>query len=100
MTSALLIDKHVEFIKAQDKNQDEMEFWLTQHLRTSGVYWGLVGLELMNREDALDRDQVVEYILECQNPDGGYRMMPPDSCERSICGASWPGGSAPSRLAL
>ncbi|KAJ1733455.1 Rab geranylgeranyltransferase [Coemansia biformis] len=68
----LLVDKHVEFIKALDKKQDELEYWMTEHLRISGIYWGMVALGLLGRDDALEREAVVSYVLGCQNADGGF----------------------------
>ncbi|KAJ2783982.1 Rab geranylgeranyltransferase [Coemansia javaensis] len=68
----LLVEKHVAFIQGLDKKQDELEYWMTEHLRVSGIYWGLVALGLLGRGDALDRDEVVAYVLGCQNADGGF----------------------------
>ncbi|PVU86115.1 hypothetical protein BB559_006017 [Furculomyces boomerangus] len=72
MAEKLLVEKHVEFIQKLDKSQNELEYWMTEHLRVSGIYWGLVALEILNRTDALDKPKVIEYILSCQNPDGGF----------------------------
>ncbi|PIA18841.1 prenyltransferase and squalene oxidase [Coemansia reversa NRRL 1564] len=69
---SLLVDKHVEYIKSLDKRQDELEYWMTEHLRISGIYWGLVALKLLDRDSALDKQQVIDYILSCQNTDGGF----------------------------
>ncbi|KAJ2809457.1 Rab geranylgeranyltransferase [Coemansia guatemalensis] len=71
-SSSLLVDKHVEYIKSLDKRQDELEYWMTEHLRVSGIYWGLVALKLLDRDSALDKQQVIDYILSCQNTDGGF----------------------------
>ncbi|KAJ2024369.1 Rab geranylgeranyltransferase, partial [Coemansia sp. S3946] len=38
----LLVEKHVEYVKSLDKKHDEIEYWMTEHLRVSGVYWGAV----------------------------------------------------------
>ncbi|KAJ1843961.1 Rab geranylgeranyltransferase [Coemansia sp. RSA 2708] len=70
--STLLADKHVEFIKRLDKKHDELEYWMTEHLRVSGIYWGLVALFLLDKPAALDHQQIVTYILGCQNSDGGF----------------------------
>ncbi|KAI8324440.1 terpenoid cyclases/Protein prenyltransferase [Martensiomyces pterosporus] len=69
----LLVEKHIEYIKSLDKKQDELEYWMTEHLRVSGIYWGLVALQLLGRaNDAFDKDAVVEYVLSCHNADGGF----------------------------
>ncbi|KAJ1644568.1 Rab geranylgeranyltransferase [Coemansia asiatica] len=71
-SSMLLVDKHVEYIQSLDKRQDEIEYWMTEHLRISGIYWGLVALSLMNKQEGLDKEKVIEYVLSCQNSDGGF----------------------------
>ncbi|KAJ1956080.1 Rab geranylgeranyltransferase [Linderina pennispora] len=71
-TSTLLVDKHVQYIQSLDKKQDSLEYWMSEHLRVSGIYWGLVALELMGRAPAFDKDAVVAYVLTCQNADGGF----------------------------
>lgn len=68
----LLVEKHVEFVKSLDKKHDDIEYWMTEHLRVSGIYWGLVALFLMGKEDALNKEDVIAYVLGCQNPDGGF----------------------------
>jgi geranylgeranyl transferase type-2 subunit beta len=49
---------------------------LTEHLRLNGVYWGLIALHLLGRPDALPRDKTIEYVLACQNADGGFGAAP------------------------
>ncbi|KAJ2745765.1 Rab geranylgeranyltransferase, partial [Coemansia sp. BCRC 34490] len=68
----LYVDKHVAYIKSLDKRHDEMEYWMTEHLRISGIYWGLVALHVLGRPSALDRDEVIGYVKRCQNADGGF----------------------------
>ncbi|OLL26845.1 putative geranylgeranyl transferase type-2 subunit beta [Neolecta irregularis DAH-3] len=72
----LLVDKHVAFIKALDSKKDELEYWLTEHLRLNGLYWGLTALHLLNRSDGLDRLEVISFVKSCQNSDGGFGAHP------------------------
>ena len=91
----LLVDLHVKYIQVLDsvgrfrvpggpqrgltlaaQKSDEFEYWLGEHLRLSGLYWGLVTLDLMGRRDALNRDQVVEFVRSCQHPCGGFAGSP------------------------
>ncbi|KAJ2588335.1 Rab geranylgeranyltransferase [Coemansia sp. RSA 1722] len=83
----LLVDKHVEYILSLDKRQEEIEYWMTEHLRISGIYWGLVALSLMNKQQALDKEEillqvninvdgVVEYVEKSMNYDGGFGSEP------------------------
>jgi geranylgeranyl transferase type-2 subunit beta len=42
----------------------------------NGLYWGLTALHLMGRPDALDRNEVVEFVLSCQHENGGFGAAP------------------------
>jgi geranylgeranyl transferase type-2 subunit beta len=41
--SELSVDLHAGFVKRQSEDTDTIEYVLTEHLRMSGVYWGLTG---------------------------------------------------------
>jgi len=58
------------------QRKDELQYWMTEHLRLNGVYWGLTALHLMGHPDALPVDQTIKFVLECQNPDGGFGAAP------------------------
>ncbi|CAO3587950.1 unnamed protein product [Absidia cylindrospora] len=68
----LLIPLHVKYIQSLDNRKEDLEYWLTEHLRVSGVYWGLTALNLINHVDALPKDEVVAYIKSTQHEDGGF----------------------------
>lgn len=38
----------------------------------SGVYWGLTALHLLGRADALDGPAIIDWVLACQCPCGGW----------------------------
>jgi len=71
-----LVDKHVSYIKSLDTRKDELEYWLTEHLRINGVYWGLTALDLMGHRDALPRDKTIEFVMSCQHGNGGFGAHP------------------------
>lgn len=58
------------------QRKDELEYWLTEHLRLNGIYWGLTALHLMGRGDALPRDETIEFVLSCQHDNGGFGAAP------------------------
>lgn len=58
------------------QRKDELDYWLTEHLRLNGVYWGLTALHLLGHPDALPRDKTLEFVLSCQNLDGGFGAAP------------------------
>ncbi|KAF2206074.1 type II protein geranylgeranyltransferase beta subunit [Delitschia confertaspora ATCC 74209] len=73
---SLYMDKHVSYIQSLDRRKDEREYWLTEHLRLSGLYWGLTALHLLGHPDALPRSQVIEFVLSCLHENGGFGAAP------------------------
>lgn len=67
---------HVSYIQSLDTRRDSYEYWLTEHLRLNGVYWGLTALHLLGRPDALPRDETIEFLLSCQHESGGFGAAP------------------------
>lgn len=49
---------------------------MTEHLRLNGVYWGLTALHLLGDPQALPRDETIQFVLSCQNADGGFGAAP------------------------
>lgn len=44
---------------------------MTEYLRMSGLYWGLTTLELLDKKDLLSEIEVMEFIRNCINDNGG-----------------------------
>lgn len=38
----------------------------------SGVYWGLTAMFLMNKQDMMEKDEVLEFVQSCQHDNGGF----------------------------
>lgn len=74
--STLDIESHVKYIQSLDTKKDELDYWLTEHLRLNGVYWGLNALHLMGHPDALPRQETIDFILSCQHESGGFGAAP------------------------
>lgn len=98
----LHIDKHVHYIQGLDsvcvrrccyrykkgpfsrrgwltapaQRRDELDYWLTEHLRLNGLYWGLTALHLLGRPDGLPRDEVIAFVLSCMHENGGFGAAP------------------------
>lgn len=53
------------------------------HWQMSAVYWALMGMALMGRdlEAEMDLGKIVEWVLECQHPNGGYALIGLVACE-------------------
>ncbi|KAK3677787.1 Rab geranylgeranyltransferase [Recurvomyces mirabilis] len=72
----LVVEKHISYIQDLDTRRDELEYHLTEHLRTGGIYWGLTALHLLGRPDALPREGLIEYVLSCLHDNGGFGAAP------------------------
>jgi len=71
--------KHREFIKNSSLDTETIEYALTEHLRLSGMYWGLTAHKLlvMNKnnqeeedkdkeeEEIMSKEEVMKFINEC-----------------------------------
>ncbi|KAI1335618.1 terpenoid cyclases/protein prenyltransferase alpha-alpha toroid [Xylariaceae sp. FL0016] len=72
----LATEQHVKYIQSLDTRKDEFEYWLTEHLRLNGLYWGLTALHLLKRPDALPREETIDFVLSCQHESGGFGAAP------------------------
>lgn len=74
----LSLDKesHVKYIQSLNTKKDDLDYWLTEHLRLNGVYWGLNALHLMGCPEALPRQDTIDFVLSCQHENGGFGAAP------------------------
>lgn len=68
----ILLDKHVAFISKYASNKDSYEYIKTEYLRMNGIYWGLTVMDLMHALDKMNKDEVVDFVKQCQHPCGGF----------------------------
>ncbi|KZT30164.1 rab geranylgeranyltransferase [Neolentinus lepideus HHB14362 ss-1] len=78
MSSQLHVDKHVSYIKSLGENKDDLTYHLTAHLRMNAIYWGLNALCIMNHKDALDREEIIEFVMSCWDDEAGGFGAHPD----------------------
>jgi geranylgeranyl transferase type-2 subunit beta len=76
--------KHEEFVLRESEHKDRIEYQITEHLRLSGIYWGLCTLCLLQKKDAnahkekeeeeedvilmrtrADEEEICEFVNEC-----------------------------------
>lgn len=69
-------DAHVKYVQSLDTKRDELDYWLTEHLRLNGVYWGLTALHLLGQPDALPRQDTIDFVISCQHGNGGFGAAP------------------------
>ncbi|KAK4157842.1 terpenoid cyclases/protein prenyltransferase alpha-alpha toroid [Chaetomidium leptoderma] len=72
----LATSAHVKYIQSLDTRKDEYDYWLTEHLRLNGLYWGLTALHLLGHPDALPRAETIDFVLSCQHDSGGFGAAP------------------------
>lgn len=72
----LLASKHEQYVFAlsnEKAEQQKLSFWMSSHLRLSGVYWGLSALALLKtQQPEAEREKMIAFTLACQNADGGF----------------------------
>ena len=75
--------QHVKYIQSLDARKEEYDYWLTEHLRLNGLYWGLTALHLLRRPDALPRDETAQMeplvSFQLRAVAGRPHLMPVDS---------------------
>ncbi|KAG6371798.1 rab geranylgeranyltransferase [Boletus reticuloceps] len=67
---------HVLFTIIQ--NKDDLAYHLTAHLRMNAIYWGLTALCIMGHKNALDREEMIEYVMSCWDEEAGGFGAHPD----------------------
>ncbi len=72
----LVTSAHVKYIQSLDTRKDEYDYWLTEHLRLNGLYWGLTALHLLGHPEALPRAETIDFVLSCQHENGGFGAAP------------------------
>ncbi|KAI0029533.1 rab geranylgeranyltransferase [Vararia minispora EC-137] len=71
MSSELAIAQHIKYIQALGKQKDDLIYHKTAHLRMNAVYWGLTATCILGRPDALDREEMIAYVMSCWDDEAG-----------------------------
>ncbi|ODV60986.1 Rab geranylgeranyltransferase BET2 [Ascoidea rubescens DSM 1968] len=73
----LFKEKHIQYIVNLNTKDKSYEYWLTEHLRMNGLYWGLTALYLLGSQNSLDKEDVISFVLSCKDPvNGGFGAFP------------------------
>lgn len=54
------------------QNPESIEYWMTEHLRVNGIYWGLTGVEVLGRLADMDREKTIDFVKSCIKTGGGF----------------------------
>jgi len=72
----LELEKHDHYLQHLDDDKESLDYMMTEHLRMGGVYWGVSAMALLGKLEGEDRrrDELVAWILKCQDPQnpGGF----------------------------
>ncbi len=58
------------------QEEDGFLYYATEHFRMSGVYWGLMALRLLKKQDLLDKESIIGWVLACKHESGGFGGSP------------------------
>jgi hypothetical protein len=53
------------------QSKDDLAYHLSAHLRLNAIYWGYTALAIMNHPDALDREQMIDFVMSCWDQEAG-----------------------------
>ena len=53
------------------QNKDDLVYHMTAHLRMNAVYWGLTALCVMKNKDALNREEMIDFVMSCWDDQAG-----------------------------
>lgn len=70
---------HIKYIQNLDSKvtKETYEYWLLEHLRLNGLYWGVMALATMNSKKSLPEEEVVTFVLSCYDATiGGFAAYP------------------------
>lgn len=73
----LLREKHISYVQSLDSKTETLEYWLSEHLRLNGIYWGLTALYILDSRDTFQRDEVIDFVMSCWDDTyGGFGPFP------------------------
>eukprot|EP00636_Phaeomonas_parva_P019201 CAMPEP_0118866870 /NCGR_PEP_ID=MMETSP1163-20130328/10653_1 /TAXON_ID=124430 /ORGANISM="Phaeomonas parva, Strain CCMP2877" /LENGTH=146 /DNA_ID=CAMNT_0006801229 /DNA_START=157 /DNA_END=593 /DNA_ORIENTATION=- len=67
-------EKHVAYVRSLREKTDTFEHIVTEHLRMSGIYWGVSAMALMGRdlEAEMAASEIADWVMSCAKPDGSF----------------------------
>lgn len=74
MTTSLCFDEkvHLQYISALKEQKKSLSSCMTEHMRMSGVYWGVTAMALIGKEHLMEPEKIVAFVLACQQDNGGF----------------------------
>jgi len=57
------------------QNKDDLIYHLTAHLRLNAVYWGFTSLCILGHPEALNRDEMIDFVMSCWDEEAGIVII-------------------------
>ena len=57
------LDLHVQYLVGLKNKKEDFESCMTEHMRVSGLYWGVGAMALLDREDEMQPAAIVDWVL-------------------------------------
>jgi len=73
--AAIEVKKHIDFL-LKNANSRGFEWIMSEYLRMSGIYWSLTALHLLNAADRLPEKEMLEFVDDCLDENGGFSPAP------------------------
>ena len=59
-------------IKFNTEKTLNLQFYFTEQMRLSAIYWATTCLDLMGELKAFDRTEIIDFVLSCRHSNGGF----------------------------
>ena len=59
------------YIKGLDNETDKFSYWVLEHLRMSGAYWGLTAMDLLSGLEEMSREDGIKFVTSCFHEETG-----------------------------
>lgn len=66
------LERHVRYLVGLKNKKEDFESCMIEHMRVSGMYWGVGAMALLGREQEMGPTEIVDWVLQCEHPDGGF----------------------------
>ncbi|DBA02483.1 TPA: hypothetical protein N0F65_010955 [Lagenidium giganteum] len=71
-TKAFDLAVHLKYLVGLKNKKEDFESCMTEHMRISGMYWGVGAMALLGREEDMNPEEIIQWVLQCEHPDGGF----------------------------
>ena len=69
---ALDVDAVCRYVASKQGSAKDLEYWMTEPMFLSGLYWGLNTVSLLNHPHAISHTFALGCVARCRRPGGGY----------------------------